>query len=173
MHENQTSTTRPPSPGVHRRTVGSSILFVACTTWACATLAATDAARPHALGNGRAGVARHLTPQELDGLARYHARSLDSPAAAQGERHGCAAHHTLRRFRSPSRRAAGCRPTPRPAPRGRRSCARDPLPVTVRTRRRSPTQCGTPPLLPSNGAPDLPANWPPQPPAQQAPRSAA
>jgi cytochrome c553 len=31
---------------VHRRTIGSSILFLVCAAWACATLAATDAAAP-------------------------------------------------------------------------------------------------------------------------------
>jgi cytochrome c553 len=46
MHENQTSTTRPPRLGVHRRTIESSILFVAFTTWACTTLAAADADAP-------------------------------------------------------------------------------------------------------------------------------
>ena len=31
---------------MHRRTIGSSILVLICATWACATLAATDAAAP-------------------------------------------------------------------------------------------------------------------------------
>ena len=32
--------------GVQRRTIGSSLLLVICAAWACATLAATDAATP-------------------------------------------------------------------------------------------------------------------------------